>query len=1035
MIAPEPITLPINVRAYVPSSTADRPVKGDWRHREPSEWTLVFDCETTTDAAQALRFGTYQVRKANAIYEAGLFHAPGLSDPDFAQLTAMAERDGLRLIPVNEFVDQVFYRFGYDLRGTVIGFNLPFDISRLAVRHGSARGVMHGGFTFQISADGYRPRVQVKHLSRRASLIQFAAPRRQMQARSQRKRFDAKPVRRGFFVDVSTLASALFSRSFTLDALGVFLKVVHPKLETHEHGLPLTEAYVSYAVRDVQTTWECFASLATRYDGFGLTDTPACKILSEASLGKAYLKAMGVKPWRQVQPDTPPALIGKIMSTFYGGRSEVRIRREVRQVFYCDFLSMYPTVCTLMRLWRFVVAQGMTWRDGTEDVSAFLSNVTLADLQAPDTWKRLNAIVRVQPAGNILPVRAAYDGEGQTTIGLNYLSAERPLWFTLADCIASKLLSGKVPVVREALIFEAGEPQPGLRPVAISGHDAYRVDPLNDDFYRRLIDLRQSVRASLNDADPVDHERLQAEQLTLKLAANATSYGVFAEINVKDMDHPRSATCHGPSGEGFALATRKDEEPGRYFHPLLATLITGAARLMLATTERLITDRGLDWAFCDTDSTAIAKPDDMDQDVFFKAAQGVCDWFTPLNPYDAPGPVLKVEAENQTLQSGDTLHPLFCFAVSAKRYALFNIGDDDRPILRKASAHGLGHFRAPYDASNPAANIPAPVVAQDELGVEIWQHDLWIEIVRAALADKPDRVNLDFHAALDLPAISRYAATTPALLKWFDRFNANRAYDRQLRPFGFLTTLFARPFVPVERIVEEGERSPRRRRNSRPIRPVAPFERSPELAALAAFDRQTGERVGIDRLQTYRAALADYHLHPEAKFGNGEPFDRGATVRRQVIASAIVHIGKEANRWEQQHYTGLDEDAAVEYGVSPDDRERLRAGARAAVAGLNRRTVAKAAGLSVGKMARCLTGGTADMVALTVIRRAAEHMRLADCGTAEDRATEAARLRAEIKANGLRATARRLGIDPSNLARKLRTGGERFRRSPSSPAS
>ena len=35
---------------------------------------------------------------------------------------------------------------------------------------------------------------------------------------------------------------------------------------------------------------------------------------------------------------------------------------------------------------------------------------------------------------------------------------------------------------------------------------------------------------------------------------------------------------------------------------------------MLAITERLVLDNGLDWAFCDTDSMAIAKPADMDEE-------------------------------------------------------------------------------------------------------------------------------------------------------------------------------------------------------------------------------------------------------------------------------------------------------------------------------------------------------------------------------------------------------------------------------------
>jgi hypothetical protein len=47
------------------------------------------------------------------------------------------------------------------------------------------------------------------------------------------------------------------------------------------------------------------------------------------------------------------------------------------------------------------------------------------------------------------------------------------------------------------------------------------------------------------------------------------------------------------------------EKPGRYFHPLVGTLITGAARLMLAMAERSAIDCGLGWALCDTDSLAL----------------------------------------------------------------------------------------------------------------------------------------------------------------------------------------------------------------------------------------------------------------------------------------------------------------------------------------------------------------------------------------------------------------------------------------------
>jgi hypothetical protein len=67
---------------------------------------------------------------------------------------------------------------------------------------------------------------------------------------------------------------------------------------------------------------------------------------------------------------------------------------------------------------------------------------------------------------------------------------------------------------------------------------------------------------------------------------------------------------------------------------------------MLAIAETLIKARGLDWAFCDTDSTAFAKPDEMGLEEFWATAQAVCDWFTPLNPYERGGPLLKIEDVN-----------------------------------------------------------------------------------------------------------------------------------------------------------------------------------------------------------------------------------------------------------------------------------------------------------------------------------------------------------------------------------------------------
>ena len=59
-----------------------------------------------------------------------------------------------------------------------------------------------------------------------------------------------------------------------------------------------------------------------------------------------------------------------------------------------------------------------------------------------------------------------------------------------------------------------------------------------DDFFKRLIELRQAVKRRRDAASGAEKDALDAEQNALKIAANATSYGVFVEINVKERAKP-----------------------------------------------------------------------------------------------------------------------------------------------------------------------------------------------------------------------------------------------------------------------------------------------------------------------------------------------------------------------------------------------------------------------------------------------------------------------------------------------------------------
>ncbi len=1029
--------LPIAVRAFLDdgSWSGGSSTRPKWRRLVPdigpSDRTLIFDTETTTDAAQQLRFGCYQLRKGDRLEEAGIFYDPeSLTKAEQALIVRYAAVSGRNVMTAAEFIEDIFYGVAYRLGAAVVGFNLPFDLSRLAIRHASARGkAMRGGFSLQLSPDRHNPPVQIKHLSRRAALIRFVAKRGQRTPRGMRRRRLRTPARRGYFIDVKTLAAALTARTFSLGSLGEFLGLPEGKPATDEHGGPLTEAYLGYAIQDVQVTWECYRILRERYTSHALAGTPVYRVLSEAGIGKAYLKEMGLKPWHEVQPDVPGKLIGAIMSTYYGGRSEVRLRRVVRQVAYCDFLSMYPTVCTLMGLWRFVIADGMTWHDATEEARGLLARVTLLDLQALDFWQRFPMLVQVASEDDLFPVRAKYGNETHYTIGLNRLSSKAPLWFTFADCLAAKVLTGKTPHVIGAVGFAPGAVQNGLKPIAIAGNPSYSIDAAHDDFYRRLIDLRSDVKREMRAAQGADREQKDTEQLALKILANATSYGIFVELNVDETPKPEDAICHGPNGNGFPVSLSQIETPGRYFHPLLATLITGAARLMLAIAEQLVLDAGLEWVFCDTDSLAIAKPEAMSDGGFQAKISAVRDWFVPLNPYAAKGSLLKLEDANFGVGRPADLEPLFAFAVSAKRYALFNLDTKGRPILRKASAHGLGHLIAPYQAADIRASehVPAPVIDLAEIGVERWQHDFWYRIVSAALNGHPAQVGTDGFPGLDAPAVSRYAATTPSLLRWFRHYNRRKPYRQQVRPFGFLLAFQAKRSNGLESFDlgpasgAGGNRSTNgdKRRTKTLLdapRAVAPFDRDPTRAARQCFDREIGNPVPTRELKSYGQALLRYHLHPEAKFHGGRYTDRGPTRRRHVEAVAVQLIGKEANRWEEQFHLGADPEAQSEYGMTPEDRERAMAAIQEAVAAHGMQTIARRAKVSRQHLHDILAGRKTPPNAMLMKLARAAHGLTGAQPRAEDVLPAARECCQEL---GRRRFARLAGVNDGHLGRIL----------------
>jgi hypothetical protein len=156
--------------------------------------------------------------------------------------------------------------------------------------------------------------------------------------------------------------------------------------------------------------------------------------------------------------------------------------------------------------------------------------------------------------------------------------------------------------------------------------------------------------------------------------------------------------------------------------------------------------------------------------------RGIADRFAALSPYDRnaiPGSILKIEDDNFDPNTHEQRR-IYCFAISAKRYALFLLNENGVPdLLRRGknnkedrwSEHGLGHLLNPIDPEN---------VDRD------WIAQVWLNIIRKSLKF-PTR-NLGFE---ELPAVGRITVSSPAVMKPLSKLNEGKKYADQIKPFNF----------------------------------------------------------------------------------------------------------------------------------------------------------------------------------------------------------------------------------------------------------
>lgn len=393
----------IFVRAHAPV-----PSKKQWRGFRCETWpkaALVFDAETKTDPTQKLNFGCFRLYelKGNrySCVEEGLFFADDLRRADRAALQRYVANPlnvpetetfppqlKLKLVSRNAFVRKVLW--GAIRRGDlIVGFNLPFDLSRLAVKFGNARKngwslsltLRESKRTGDTEIDPERPRIVITSINSKTAFFRLSSRWRPEEWHNEPR-----------FLDLRTLTFALrnvaFSLSSACHAFGV------PGKLSHTPTGKVTPGEISYCREDVAATGRLLNAAKLEFDWHPIDLRPD-QAYSPASIAKSYLNAMNVVHPRE-RFRVANRIHGISMQAYYGGRAECRIRKTPVPVILTDFTSQYPTVNALLGNWAVLKASEIRFQPCTKEVRGWLSRVKFEDTFDPAFWEKLSFFALVK---------------------------------------------------------------------------------------------------------------------------------------------------------------------------------------------------------------------------------------------------------------------------------------------------------------------------------------------------------------------------------------------------------------------------------------------------------------------------------------------------------------------------------------------------------------------------------------------------------------------------------------------------------------
>jgi hypothetical protein len=878
-------------RSWAPEPAAKRKA----RRRLRPAYLVVLDTETTLDLRQGLLVGAYRYVRVTwddprhpvlSTAEEGLI-LPDDADEDVWRLARryasehpagvdpMAENAStvLALRTRADFCEHVLWEACWQNRAWLVGFNLAFDLSRLALswtegRGKGARRANRGAVVLRLweheGADNrFRPNVYVGHLQGRRHTFAWGGVEDPPRDAGKHTHAD------DHFLDLATLAFALTNRRYSLEGTCGSFGVPYAKRPVRLGTLTLD--LVTYCREDVAATTTLAGAVLGRFYSHPVP-LDADRAYSPAAIGTSYFERMALRPPRAGTSALPEEQLAQAQAAFYGQRMEARIRHVPVPVALVDFSSQYPVVAHLLGLWRLLTSERLAAVEATDDVRELLGHVALDEVLDPSTWPELAGFALVEPEGDWLPRRAYFAGSADLPRASLGPTWGRPGWWALPDLVAAKIATGKALKVLAAWRL-VGEGRQSLRTVRLGGK--IRFDPALDDWWLATVGARHDATAELAQG--------------LKTVANATAYGCWERHD--QGDRPAAVALMLPDGRERE-ATVRPEVPHRWTFPPFAALVTAGGRLLMGALEALLAERGGSWASANTDSATVvaseagglvACPGGPERTADGAEAVRALTWaevdelrqrFEKLNPLTGRD-LLKLEPEN--FGPDGKRRQLHAIAVSGGRTLVFAHAGW-RPVAVKHNEHNLGELRSP---SGPGREF------LDDFA-------LW------ALGELSDDKPLP-PPWWGWPATSSITASTASRLRQLGSVGT---------PFGFVMAARGRPAGAVLGAWR------------RVVAPLCP----PELAASAPWrDAKSGEAVRVPDaaelarreelvlrgaeglgspdevvLETYGAKLRAWLRHPELKMAgpDSKPCGfrtRGLLAPRPVVEGVRHYVGRESN--------------------------------------------------------------------------------------------------------------------------------------------